>query len=231
MDTCFLLTEIESARCDAALTKVRGFLKQYRHSETRYSSKDDLESQQKAMAEHEANWAEYLRTGVVPAKTDESNPYDWMRFGGFFDLADREHIIHFFLFPVTSNTAAVAVGFWSTVYDVIYSERSPFDGVIDRAARQDFIDLLLLIAVAFSPEAFALKSLIGVDDYGLRLRVADVQNWLLGVTPAESLQWRFQLAGIRKDLIDRARLDARGIGPTLSETSSGYIVRSLIGVV
>lgn len=230
MDTCLVLTEVDRESCEAGLKKVRKYLQQYSFTEFRYSNEDGIRAYKKAMASNEKNWTEYMRTGSIAPASGSTSPYTWMRFSGLYMIGGNEHSIELFLYPVSQTRAVVAVGFGSSIFDAIYSYQSPLDGVIDLNVKEDFIALLLLIVTAFSPEAFALKTLMGEEDYALHLKAADIRDWLVAATPESIRRWRFQLVGIRAQTVDRGQIERRRSTERLTQTSSGYLIYELIAV-
>ena len=231
MDTCLVLTEVDRESCDAGLKKVRTYLEQYSFTECRYSTEDGIRAYKDAMASNAENWTEYMRTGSTAPASGSSSPYTWMRFSGLYMIDGNEHSIEFFLYPVSQMNAAVAVGFGSSIFDAIYSYQSPLDGAIDLDVKEDFIALLLLIVTAFLPEAFALKTLMGEEDFALHLKTADVRDWLVAPNPELTRRWMFKLVGIRAQSVDRGQIERRRSKKRLTQTSSGYLIYELIAVV
>lgn len=231
MDTCFVLSELESASSEAKLKKVRGYFQQFSLTECPYSSGDQIAKYKKTLANAEQNWREFLEAGFSESMAKLARkPYEWLRFAGEIEILKEHHLIELFLYPVSGNKAAVSVTFDSSVYDAMYSFKSYLEEEIDLKVKQDFVALLLLIATGFSASAFALKRLEDVEDLVSHVKVADIHDWLVAPTIESMRRWQFQFVGIRADMVDRRQVEKKWSATSLRETNSGYLIYDRIAI-
>lgn len=205
------------------MVKARKFLEQFSFHESRYDDENFQRDYEATKAEAEKNWNDFMEKGFSAVSRLASSPYAWLRFTGEVEIADRAHAVELFTYPIDGGRAGISIMFGESVYDAIYSHRSPLERVIDEDARRDFIALLHLFASAFAPEGYALKKLLGDEDLVLHLRTADLRDYLLAPTPVSIRKWQFKLIAVRMQVIDRKQVESVWLPVNIRSTSSGYL--------
>ncbi len=223
MDTCLVLTAIDVASCESGLLKAREYLERFSFAESRYDDRDFQRDYEKTTAAARENWEAFTSEGFSAVAASATSPHAWLRLTGELEIADRAHAIEFFAYPIAQGRAGISVTFGGSIYDAIYSHRSPLDEVIDEEARQDFMALLHLLASAFSPEGYALKKLLGDEDLGLHLHTADLRDYLVAPTPASIRKWQFKLVAVRNPTVQRQRVETVWGPENVRATNSGYL--------
>jgi hypothetical protein len=224
METCLILTELDPETVEAGFNKARECLRNYKFTENRYSSEDEIEKYKQRVARSEQSWSEILKSGF---KADLAallaRPEQWIRLEGEIEIEDQHHFIEFFIYPTGSNKAGVSIAFSSSIYDAIYSSKPSFEHVIDLNVKQDFVNFLLLIAMSFSARAFALKILTNAEDTVMLLRVSDIQEWLTVPSSASKRGWVFLIVGIRAELVDRQKVEKKWTAERVMQSASGFL--------
>jgi hypothetical protein len=225
METCLVLTELDLKSIQAGLKKATEYLGQFAFMENRYSSRDQILAYKRTIAKTEENWRKFVETGLTPSiVAGARNPYEWLRFSGDIEIEHKRVLIEFFLYPISETKAGVSVSFDSSIYDAIHSFKPYSEEVIDLNVKQDFIALLLLIVTSFAPTAFALKKLEGMEDLVLHLKPEDIYDWLVAPTKDSIRRWKFQLVGIRAEMVDRQLVERKWSANGMFESSSGYLI-------
>ncbi|KQU69094.1 MULTISPECIES: hypothetical protein [unclassified Rhizobacter] len=230
MDTCLLTTGIPTTSCDAAFARLRTYLTQYGFKERREASDEEIDAYRGSLADGEARWQAFVESGLTHDVAESMRqPYRWFRAGGDIDIEGRLHVVHLFVHPTGAREAALSVLFDASIWDALHSDRDPVDKIVDEAVKKDFVSFLLLAVESFAPAAFGLKRVDDLSDLAAELSSADVVEWLAAPTFDVIRRWPFQLAGVRREAVQRREVEAQRSSGRLIETTSGYLVLDLIG--
>ena len=225
MDMCLVLAELDPAAVEAGFERAQEYLGRYSFTENRDSSEKQIMEYQRSTARSEKNWHRFLESGLneeLAALLER--PYQWRRLEGEIEIEDNRHVIQLFQYPVSKTKAGVSIFFDASMYDAIYMSRSLEQNLINQNVKEDFISFLILMAMSFSADAFALKSFRGIEDLVLSLSLKDVQYWLTEPSEGSIRRWVFLLVGIRDGIIDRQVVEQMWVAEQVKQSSAGYLI-------
>lgn len=225
MDTCLILAEINPETVEVGFKKAEEYLRRFSFTENRYSSEDQIVEYKRTIERSVKNWSEFLKSGFsADLAALAVRPYQWLRLAGDIKIEDDRHFIELFLYPISGTKAGVSIAFSSSVYDAIYGSRSSMENIINLNVKQDFVSFLLLIAMSFSANAFALKPLTDAEDVVIPLCVADIQEWLITPTAGSIRRWGFLLVGIQTGILERQQVEKKWSAERVMQSSTGFLI-------